>query len=199
MPRNSSGDFTLVAGNPVAPGEIIASQWANTTMEDIAEALSDSLDRRGRGGMLAPFKFADGSRSAPGATWTNEPNTGLYRAGAGDLRMAVRANDVMRWRDEDAFIWDNEAFIWRKILTQGGQGGVPEGDTEGEMIVWSEAQQRWVITNNLTVLGVGDPEQEIVVQGVFRGFEVQQERTNILVVDFLPDNADDNTMYIVRN
>jgi hypothetical protein len=199
MPRDSSGDFNLVAGNPVAPGEIIASQWANTTMEDIAIALSDSLDRRGRGGMLAPFKFADGSRSAPGATWANEPNTGLYRAGAGDLRMAVRANDVMRWQDEDAFIWDNEAAIWRKILTQGGQGGIPEGGDDGEMIVWSEATQRWVITDELRVLGVNDPDQDTFVSGVFYGYEVQQPNTKIEVVPNLPNDTDPNTMYIVRN
>ncbi len=199
MPRNSNGDFTLVAGNPVAPGEIIASQWANSTMDDVAEALTDSLDRRGRGGMLAPFRFADGNRSSPGATWSNEPNTGLYRAGAGDLRMSVRANDVMRWQDDDAFLWDNEDFVWRRILTEGGKGGIPDGENEGEMIVWSNRFERWQISDILRVLGQGDPEQEDAVFGVFRGYQVTQRETNMLVVDNLPADADPNTMYFVRN
>jgi hypothetical protein len=113
--------------------------------------------------------------------------------------MAVRANDVMRWQDEDAFIWDNEAAIWRKILTQGGQGGVPEGGDDGEMIVWSEANQRWVITDELRVLGVNDPDQDTFVSGVFYGYEVQQPNTKIEVVPNLPNDTDPNTMYIVRN
>jgi len=189
MPRNSSGDFTLVAGNPVAPGEIIASQWANTTMEDIALALSDSLDRRGRGGMLAPFKFADGSRSAPGATWTNEPNTGLYRAGAGDLRMSVRANDVMRWRDDAAYIWNSDEAVWEKILSR---ADIPDGTQDGQTIRWNDGDQRWNITSVFRVMADGE------VLGLFKGSNVQQPYSRIESVDILPPEPDDNTLYIVR-
>jgi len=193
MPRDSNGEFTLVAGNPVEPGTIIQSTWANTTMEDIAIALSDSLDRYGRGGMLAPFKFFDGSLQAPGATWMNEPNTGLWRAASGNLQMAVRANPVMKWEDEDAFIWDGEASVWRKILTQGGQGGVPEGDTDGEVIVWDESSNRWRITSDFRVLDSGE------VKGVFRGTAVNQPESKILSVSVLPAQPDPNTLYLVRD
>ena len=193
MPRDSNGDFTLVAGNPVEPGTIIQSTWANTTMEDIAIALSDSLDRYGRGGMLAPFKFFDGSLQAPGATWANEPNTGLWRAASGNLQMAVRANPVMKWEDEDAFIWDPEASVWRKILTQGGQGGVPQGDVDGEVIVWDESTQRWRITDQFRVLDSGE------VKGVFRGSAVNQPESKILSVSVLPTQPDPNTLYLVRD
>jgi len=48
-------------------------------MDDVAAALSDSLSRSGQGGMLAPFKVADGSLIAPGLGFTNEPTSGLYR------------------------------------------------------------------------------------------------------------------------
>ena len=192
MPRDSSGDYALPSGNPVAPGEIIKSVWANTTMDDIAIALSDSLDRYGRGGMLAPFKFADGSRQAPGATWTNEPNTGLYRAAAGDLRMSVRANDVMRWENLQASIWDPVELVWRKILTQGGQGGVPEGDEDGQIIRWDENSSRWQKTSLLKVSEGG------TVTGLFRGVAVNQLSTRIEVVNTLPTGADPNTLYLVR-
>ena len=192
MPRDSSGDYDLPSGNPVAPGEVITSVWANTTMDDIAIALSDSLDRYGRGGMLAPFKFADGSIQAPGATWTNEPNTGLYRAAAGDLRMSVRSNDVMRWENLQASVWDPVELVWRKILTQGGQGGVPEGDDDGQLIRWDEGSERWQKTSLLQVEANG------TVTGLFRGVAVEQVSTRIEVVNTLPSGADPNTLYLVR-
>jgi len=96
MPRDSSGNFTLPAGNPVVTGTVISSTWANPTMADVAAALTDSLDRNGRGGMLAPFKFADGTISAPSMTFTNEPLSGFYRAGFNDIRMSIFGTDILK-------------------------------------------------------------------------------------------------------
>ncbi len=89
MPRNASGIYTLPGGNPVTPGDVIEASWANTTLEDVADALTNSLSRTGAGGMLAPFRIADGSISAPGLSYLNETNTGLYRSGSGSTWMAV--------------------------------------------------------------------------------------------------------------
>ena len=73
MPRNSSGTYTLPLP-PVVSGEVIEADWANQTLADIAQALTDSLDRLGRGGMNAPFYLFDGSPGAPGLGFANEPN-----------------------------------------------------------------------------------------------------------------------------
>lgn len=89
MPRNGSGVYTLPAGNPVEPGTTIDSAWANDTLEDIANELTNSLSRTGAGGMVAPFRIADGNVTAPGLAFTNETNSGLYRSGAGSLWMSV--------------------------------------------------------------------------------------------------------------
>lgn len=43
MPRDINGTYTLPPGNPVIPNTIIATNWANTTMDDIAAALTGSL------------------------------------------------------------------------------------------------------------------------------------------------------------
>lgn len=94
MPRNGSGIFTLPPTNPVVPFTTIATGWANPTMEDIAQALSDSLDRTGRGGMLAPFRIYDGSIGAPGLAFTNEINLGWYRAASG-IMVAVSAGTAI--------------------------------------------------------------------------------------------------------
>jgi hypothetical protein len=96
MPRDVNGNYTLPAGNPVVSGTIIAANWANTTLQDIAAALTDSLSRSGQGGMTSPMRFADGSIATPGISWQNEPASGWYRAGPSDQRYAIAGADVIR-------------------------------------------------------------------------------------------------------
>src|SRR5215471_2845474 len=95
MARDGSGNYTLPVENPVVTHTDITTDWANTTMADIAAALTDSLSRHGYGGMLVPFRFADGTVAAPGITFANEPTSGLYRAGLNDIRYSIGAADVL--------------------------------------------------------------------------------------------------------
>lgn len=48
MPRNGSGVYTPPPSNPVSPGTIIESDWANDTISDIANALSSSVATDGQ-------------------------------------------------------------------------------------------------------------------------------------------------------
>ena len=48
MSRNGSGTYTLPAGNPVVTGTTISSTWANTSLSDIATALTQSLAKDGQ-------------------------------------------------------------------------------------------------------------------------------------------------------
>lgn len=96
MPRNSNGDYSLPAGNPVVTGTTISSTWANTSLADIANALTDSLSRSGDGGMTAPLFLDDGAIGAPALAWGNETTSGLYRAGAGDFRYAIGGADKIQ-------------------------------------------------------------------------------------------------------
>lgn len=49
MPRNGSGVYSLPSGiNPVAQDTTITSNWANTTLTDLASALTQSLARDGQ-------------------------------------------------------------------------------------------------------------------------------------------------------
>lgn len=89
MPRNSSGTYTLPSGNPVAPNTIIETAWANPTMSDLGAALTDSLDRYGRGSMLAPIKEVDGAFNAPVYSFAGESTLGIYRSSSGVLGVAV--------------------------------------------------------------------------------------------------------------
>ncbi len=147
MPRDSAGNYSLVSGNPVQSGEVISSSWANNTLDDVAVALSDSLDRNGRGGMLAPFRFSDGTSLLPGASWVNETTTGFYRFDGGDLRVAVLTQDVMRWQTSGVQIWDSTDMQWDNILTDGGSGSkvpVNVGTADGDTLEWDQTtDQEW--------------------------------------------------------
>ena len=159
MPRDSAGNYTLPAGNPVASGEIISANWANTTMEDLGDAVSASLDRYGRGGMLAPFAFADGTESAPGATWSNEPTTGLYRNAYADLRMTVTGQDNQRWTATSSFLWRNSQ--WEEIITAGGSVAIDSLTITNDLSVGGDTTLTGGLTVDGTTLVVDDVNNRV--------------------------------------
>ena len=65
MPRNSQGLYTLPPSNPVAPNTLIEAEWANATMEDIGEALTESLPRDGSAPMTGPLILRTGNPTQP--------------------------------------------------------------------------------------------------------------------------------------
>ena len=75
MPR-SSGTYTLPAGNPVVTGTTITSTWANTTLSDIATALTGSVATDGTSPMTGALQMgnnkisgvADGTATSDVAT-----------------------------------------------------------------------------------------------------------------------------------
>ncbi len=99
MPRNGSGQYELPPENPVATDTVIESSWANNTMSDLATEMTQSLDRNGRGSMLAALKIIDGTVSAPGLSFLNEPNSGFYRHGARQLAVALFGVEKARFSE----------------------------------------------------------------------------------------------------
>jgi hypothetical protein len=152
MPRDSNGNYTLPSGNPVVTGEVISTGWANPTMSDIGAEITNSLDRQGRGGMLAPFKFADGTNGAPGMTWTNEPTTGFYRAGASDMRATVAGVSRMRWTSAGVDVYDVVAGTWVALSDANGVNfpalNAENKFTQQQIIV--NASSAWAIWKDAT-------------------------------------------------
>lgn len=94
MPRNATGNYSLPSSvNPVVGNTPITAQWAHITLPDIANEITKSLDRNNSGAMLAPLRLSSGTVAAPGLTFSAETNSGLYRAGAGDLRVGIAGTD----------------------------------------------------------------------------------------------------------
>ena len=160
MSRDSAGNYTLPLA-PVVAGDTIESVWANTSLSDIAAALTDSLSRSGQGGMTVTFKIADGTVSAPGIAFTNEPQTGFYRAGTGDMRAAVQGVDTFRWSTANGVQVYKDA-AWDDVLTASDAvGGLPTGTGDGNSLRWEAGANEWqenttlVITGGGTVAGTG--------------------------------------------
>ena len=79
MPRDASGNYSLPIGNPVTSDTVIESDWANSTMEDIALQLNNVITRDGSLGPIGVFKLADGTVGTPGLGFVAESGLGLYR------------------------------------------------------------------------------------------------------------------------
>lgn len=73
MPRDSGGAYTLPAGNPVAAGTLIDAAWANSTLTDLGNEMSNTLHKDGRVSMTGPLVLS--TRGSPldtdAASWEN--------------------------------------------------------------------------------------------------------------------------------
>ena len=58
MSRNGSGTYNLPSGNPVITGTTISSTWANTTLTDIANALTGSVAADGQTAMTGALQMS---------------------------------------------------------------------------------------------------------------------------------------------
>jgi hypothetical protein len=75
MPRDATGNYTLPTGNPVITGTTITSTWANTSLSDIATALTDSVWKAG------DTSFAQGKGTH---TWSTNPGGATSSIGPGN-------------------------------------------------------------------------------------------------------------------
>lgn len=114
MSRNASGVCSLVAGNPPVADTVISVDWADDTLTDIADEITNSLDRNGRGGMLAALKAYAGTKSLPGISFSDETSSGFYRDSAGDIRFSLLGADLLKIDADGIAFWDGSA--WQKFL-----------------------------------------------------------------------------------
>lgn len=90
MSRNGSGTYTLPAGNPVVTGTTITSSWANTTLSNVADALTQSVASDGQTPMTGALNMtgnliqniADATASGD-AVSLNFLQTGTYTVDCG--------------------------------------------------------------------------------------------------------------------
>ena len=104
MPRNAQGQYFLPDGNPVVAGELVKAEWANSTLDDVANALTNSLDRAGAGGMTGQLKAVAGTVLRPGVSFVEDPATGIYKESQGV--MGLSASGI-----KQAYVTQNGLFV----------------------------------------------------------------------------------------
>lgn len=158
MPRDASGTYSPPLAD-VTPGDTITSSWANTTIDDIAQALTESLSREGDGGMNAPFLNASGVVGAPGITWTETPTMGWYRPSANETRFVVGGTDRYRTNASNPLqLWNDTDARWESVLTvgDGTLSAVPGGSQEGSGLRWDDTAGAWDEVTDITMDGAGN-------------------------------------------
>jgi hypothetical protein len=101
MSRNGSGTYNLPAGNPVVSGTTITSTWANTTMQNIADALTQSVASDGQTPMSSSLNMANNKivsvldpTNAQDAATKAYTDAAITTAGATYLLKASNLSDV---------------------------------------------------------------------------------------------------------
>jgi len=87
MPRNGSGTSSVI--NTFVIDTIADPDEVNANFDDVADQLTNSLPRDGQAGMNAPLPLDNGTGALPALTFTSDPDTGIYRASANKLGLAL--------------------------------------------------------------------------------------------------------------
>jgi hypothetical protein len=79
MSRNGAGTYNLPAGNPVVPATVISTTWANTTLNDMAAALTGSVAADGQTPITGDLQMSSNKITSLGAPVSaNDATTKYY-------------------------------------------------------------------------------------------------------------------------
>jgi hypothetical protein len=115
---NGIGIYSLPGGNPVTAGTLVTDTWANTTLSDVAVALSSVVVRDGQSPMTGPMRIADGTLLIPSLTFNSEPKTGLYKISTRNMGLCV--DGVLKISLSDTGISITSPVTITGDLTSGG-------------------------------------------------------------------------------
>tara|TARA_R110000824_G_scaffold219447_1_gene406342 strand:+ start:1223 stop:3109 length:1887 start_codon:yes stop_codon:yes gene_type:complete len=174
MPRNGSGTYTLPSGNPVVANTTIEANWANTTLDDVGNEITESLSRNGEGGMLAPLRAYAGTASVPGVAWADETTSGFYWAGANEWYAVSVTTPVVKFTSTEVTIptgvtfTATDALVGKATNLAGGaankipvQSGantttfIDAPTVSNTFLEWSGSAFQWVANALGTVTSVG--------------------------------------------
>tara|TARA_R110002051_G_scaffold306174_2_gene376570 strand:- start:6645 stop:8588 length:1944 start_codon:yes stop_codon:yes gene_type:complete len=149
MPRDSSGNYTLPAGNPVVAGTAITPTWGNNTLNDVKTVLTASLDRSGNGGMLAGLPAFAGTKALPGYAFSGALSSGWYLAGTNDVRFSLADTDELK------FTVGTTTFstIVNVGVDDTGYDVKFFGATSGKSMLWDESADTLIVTGTTTLIG----------------------------------------------
>jgi len=94
MSRNGSGTYNLPAGNPVVTGTTISSTWANNTLSDIANSLTQSIAADGQTTITGPLVGLDNTITFGGTGQINLPIGTTAQRSASPYAGMIRYNST---------------------------------------------------------------------------------------------------------
>jgi hypothetical protein len=167
MSRNGSGVYSLPAGNPVVTGTTISSTWANSTLNDIASALTASLTSDGQ--------------TTPTA---NLPMGGFVLSGVGSATLRTQSASAGQIQDSVfqylTGISGTDTIVATAALGMSAYAAgqvfrfIASGDNTGATTLNINAIGAKTITKNGAVgLVAGDILANAIVQVVYDGTEFQ--------------------------
>jgi hypothetical protein len=129
MSRNGNGIFNLPAGNPVQTGTTISSTWANNTLSDIANALTQSIAADGQTTITGPLIGLDSTVTFGGTGQINLP------VGTTGQRSATPYAGMIRYNSTFAQFEGYSASGWTQVGGGATGGGGDQVFVENSMVV----------------------------------------------------------------
>lgn len=143
MSRNGSGTYNLPAGNPVVTGTTISSSWANTTLSDIANALTGSVASDGQTAMSGPLNMNSNKITSltAGTTAGDAVEFAQFKTptftgdvtctGTGQLKLPAGTTAEQSGTPADGMIRYNTTLARYEGYSSGAWGGLGGGATGG--------------------------------------------------------------------
>jgi hypothetical protein len=143
MSRNGSGTYTLPAGNPVVTGTTITSSWANTTMQNIADGLTQSVSADGQTPMTGALNMATNNISNVG-TLNALNNVGVGTLSSWNVYNATQTQNMTMasTASGDNRIVNNAYFntgVWYYQSTRPAGYESLNSDATGAIFTWNRA------------------------------------------------------------
>lgn len=167
MARNGSGTYNLPAGNPVTTGTTISSTWANSTLSDMASALTGSI-------------ASDGQTTASG----NLPMGGFIHTNVGNA--TIRTNYASAGQVQDGTLTYLTSVAGTDTITAVGAVGMTAYATGQKFTFVSAGANTGAATINInsigakaltkngaTALSAGDIPSGAAVEVVYDGTQFQ--------------------------
>jgi hypothetical protein len=152
MSRDSGGNYTLPNAAFVS-GTVISSSVMNSNFTDLSSEITNSLDRNGKGGMLARLRGVDGTSALPAYAFTSETTLGFYRSASNDLRASSNGTDIMKWSSTaitlyQAFTAEKGGTITQSTANTAGLTVTGNGTAAGAVVTGGSSAG-----NGLTITG----------------------------------------------
>ena len=168
MARNGSGTYSLPAGNPVTPGTVISSTWANSTLNDLGSALTASLAYDGQTTPVANLPMGGYVHTNVGnaTARTNYPSAGQVQDGTLTYLTSISGTDTIT-ATAPASMTSYAAGQTFRFIAAGAN------TTTGVTININGIGAKNITKNGTTALAIGDIVSGSIVEVTYDGTEFQ--------------------------